>query len=121
MWWEFAVYIAVALVALYLVIWQRPFVRKYWKWLLAALPLIIVIVRVIAAIASRRQSGEGPARDLQRAIGSLRDKVDEANMEAAVHIAAARAKDKAKMDELKAVMAVKDRAERRRRLAKLVG
>jgi 4-amino-4-deoxy-L-arabinose transferase-like glycosyltransferase len=121
MWWEFAIYILVALVALYLIIWQKPFVKKYWKYLLAAIPLIIVIVRIIAWLVGRRQDGNGPANELHTAINSVRDSIQEANMEAAVNVAAARAKDQAKLDELKRVMAIKDRAERMKRLAKLVG
>jgi hypothetical protein len=121
MWWEFAIYIVVALVALYLVIFQRDFVRKYWKYLLAVLPLIIIAVRIIAVIVSRRQGDTTAARDLQGAIGNVRDDIEAANMEAAIRTAAARAKDQAKIDELKEVLAVKDRAERRNRLAQLVG
>jgi glucan phosphoethanolaminetransferase (alkaline phosphatase superfamily) len=121
MWWEFAIYIALALVALYLVIWQRPFVKKYWKYLLAAIPVIVVIVRFIAWLVSRKGDGTQSARELQSAIGSIRDQIEEANMEAAVHTAAARAKDQAKIDELKKVMAMKDKSERRKRLAQLVG
>lgn len=121
MWWEFVIYGVVALVALYLVIWQRTFVRKYWKYLLAALPLIIVIVRILVWIASRKQGGDDPTRQLHNAMSGIKDDIQEANMEAAVRIAAARAKDQAKIDELKRVMAIKDRSARRRALAGLVG
>jgi len=121
MWWEFVIYGAVALVVLYLVIWQRAFVKKYWKWLLAAIPLIVVIVRIIVWIAGKRQGRDDPARQLQGAITSMRDSIQEANMEATVRIAAARAKDQAKMEELKKVMRMSDKAARRRALAGLVG
>jgi len=121
MWWEFAIYTALALFALYLVIWQRAFVKKYWKYLVAVIPVVVVIVRFIAWLVSRKGDGSSTARDLQNSVGRVRDQIEEANMEAAVHVAAARAKDQAKIDELKRVMAMKDKAARRKRLAELVG
>lgn len=119
MWWEFAIYIALALGALYLLIWQMPFVKKYWKVIGAILILVVVIVFIIARIAGRRPADTGS--DLQGAISNVREKIEEANMEAAIHVAAARAKDQAKVDELKKTMAMKDKVARRKKLAELMG
>lgn len=120
MWWEFAIYIALALGMLYLVVFQTIFLKKYWKYILAVAFLVVIVVRIVAAIASRRPV-DGDSVDLQNAVGEIREKIEEANMEAAVRVAAARSKDQARMDELKAVMAIRDKVERRRRLAQMVG
>jgi membrane protein implicated in regulation of membrane protease activity len=121
MWWEFAIYIALALGSLYLLIWQRPFVKKYWKVIGAILILVVVIVFIIARIVAGRRNPTETGNDLQGAVSNVRESIEEANMEAAVRIAAARAKDQVKVEELKQVMAMKDKVARRKRLAQLVG
>jgi membrane protein implicated in regulation of membrane protease activity len=120
-WWEFTIYIALAVAALYLVIFQQAFVRKYWKVLGAILILVVVIVFIIARIVSGRRNTTETGTDLQGAVTTVREEIEDANREAAVRIAAARAKDQAKIDELKKVLAMKDRVARRKRLAQLAG
>jgi len=119
MWWEFVVYIALALIVLYLVVFQRTFLKKYWKYILAVIPVVVITLRIIAAITSRKPIPSDSS--LRDAVSDVRGSIEEANREAAVRIAAARAKDQAKVEELKKVMAITDKVERRRRLAQLVG
>jgi len=121
MWWEFTIYGVLAVACLYMLIFQQTFVRKYWKVILAVIVLVATIVFIIARIVFGRRNTTDTGRDLQGSVTRVREEIEDANREAAVRIAAARAKDQAKIEELQKVLAVKDRAERRRRLAQLVG
>lgn len=121
MWWEFAIYGVLAAVTLYLIIFQQAFVRKYWKVIGAVLILVVIVVFIIARVVSGRRNTVETGQDLQDAVTHIREEIEDANREAAIRIAAARAKDQEKIEELKEVLAIKDRSERRRKLAQLVG
>lgn len=121
--WEILILIAAAILLILLIVFRKnPYVKKYWKYALILIPgLIIVVIRCFIKDGKDNSSGEESIAPLQRKVDKLKDDLSEANLEAAVEISAARAKDEQKIEEIKEIKKIPDQKERLKKLAKLVG
>jgi len=119
--WEWIALAAILAVAIVIgVTWRNPVTRKYWKYALILLPAAVVIV--VSLINRRRGDGGGAGPDPVRgAMDDIKEDLHEAQMEAAIEVSAAKAKNAAKIEELKEVKKITDKSERRKRLAAMMG
>jgi hypothetical protein len=116
--------IGVAIIVLLVVFRKTVFVKLTWKYSLILLPVIFLIA---VALFSRKKTGTGgantapPQPDINTVLSKVKDRLNEANMQAAIEVTAARTQDQAKLDQLKKVTDIKDDTERRKQLAALLG
>lgn len=100
-----------------------PRVRQVGKIVLWGLALLGLALLVLLYMLSRRRlkpaPGDKQGEALVKEIGAVSQRIAHANAQAAVEVAVARTQDAAVKAELKETLAVKDGAERRRRLATL--
>jgi len=119
--WEWLALAAILAVAIVIgVTWKNPITRRYWKYGLILLPAVIVII--VSLINKRRGSAETEhAGALRGAIDDIKDDLHGVQMETAIEVSAAKAKNAVKIEELKEVKKISDKAERRKRLAAMMG
>jgi membrane protein implicated in regulation of membrane protease activity len=100
-----------------------PRLKQIGKWALWGLALLGLVVLVLLYMLSRRRlrpvSGDPTGEQLKQAIQKASNEIATANAQASVEIAVARTQDAAVKQELQETLAVKDGAERRRRMASL--
>ena len=111
--------LAVALIAgLGILFWKIPQARKYWKYFLILAPALFVIVLVVFLKWKRKNDKDNKAADaLKDSISDIKDKLIEVNLETAIEVSAAKAKNEEKIEELKEIKKIPDRSERLKRLA----
>lgn len=119
--WEWIALAAILAVAIVVgVTWKNPITRKYWKYALILLPAVVIIV--VSLVNRRKGSGaDGKPDALRGAMDDLKENLHEAQMESAIEVSAAKAKNAAKIEELKEVKKITDKSERRKRLAAMMG
>lgn len=102
-----------------------PNLKKYGKYALIAgggVVLILGYIFITSWMKKRRIGDEGMSEgteELKDVINEIGNKMTEAEIQADVEIAVARGEEKAAKEELKEVVKIKDRADRRRRLAEM--
>jgi hypothetical protein len=100
-----------------------PNIKKYGKYAVIIIVgglLILGYIFVTSWLKKKRVGDEGMSEgteDLTSIIGEIGNEMDEANTQAKVEIAVARTEEKVTKEELKKVVAMKDKVERRKRLA----
>ena len=101
--------------------WFVPALRKYFKYAVIVVPGVFVLV-VIFLLKSKNRDGkeQGKSEDLQDAVVDIKEKLAEVNMETAIKVSAAKAKDEVKVQELKEIKKIDDRKERLNRLAAMM-
>ena len=126
--WEILALAAVAIVVILLVIFRKnPHVKKYWKYSLVFVPLVLLIIlKIIIDIKNRGKINGSPAEvdradDLREKITELKDQITEVQLESAIEISAAKSKNEEVIKELEEVKQISDKRERRRRLADMIG
>lgn len=119
--WEWIALAAILMVAIVIgVTWKNPITRKYWKYALILLPAMIVIV--VSLVNRRKGSGGDEEPDVLRgAMDDIKEDLHEAQMESAIEVSAVKAKNAAKIEELKEVKKISDKSERRKKLAAMMG
>lgn len=123
--WELLAIIALSLAACLMVVFRKnAYVKKYWKYSIILLPAIVIIV--LRMITNKKNSNlshdmDESASALSNAIRDIKDDLNEANTVAVIEISAAKAKDSAKVEQLQEVVKIKDKRERRKRLADMLG
>lgn len=100
-----------------------PRVKKYAKYVgiaLAAVGLVVLYVMIKSWLKPKPKDGltEG-TEQLKDVLNEIGDRYTEANQQAAVEIVAARQEEATVKQELASVVAIKDKTERRKRLADL--
>lgn len=119
--WEWIALAAILAVAIVIgVTWKNPITRKYWKYSLILLPAVIVIIVSLVSKRKGQQTGEN-ATALRNAVDGIKDDLHEVQMETAIEVSAAKAKNAEKIEELKEVKKITDKSERRKRLAAMMG
>lgn len=106
------------------------FVKKFWKYLLVLFPLSVYLMqkgvyrvkkRTRAHTSDRMDTSEVLAEtNLEHKIEDLKDRLGEVNMEAAIEVSAAQTKNEQKVSQLEEAKKIKDKSERRKRLASLM-
>jgi len=123
--WELLAIIAFVVIAILGFLFRKnPIVKKYWKYGLILIPAVLVIImRMInnKNNANREEDIEESAGALQDAVSSIKEDLNEASMTAAIEVTAAKTKDEVKVKELQEVVRIKDKRERRKRLAGMIG
>lgn len=123
--WEIIVLAVAATVAILLFVFkENPYVKKYWKYSLILLPALLIVA--IKVINTRKETNKdkditNSATALNVAISEIKEDLNEAKITAAVEVTAAKTKDAVKIEELKEVIAIKNKSERRKKLAALIG
>jgi hypothetical protein len=106
---------SIALV-IYLIFKFSPSCRKYAKFVWIVIPVVVLILLIII---SRKKSFSDKENNIADVLEDLDEKLDEAKLVSAIEVSAAKQKNSDKIEELKKVTAIKDDAERRRRLIDL--
>jgi uncharacterized membrane protein YeiB len=124
--WEYLVLGAIAVLVILMVIFRNnPMVKLYWKYALILLPLVVLLILKIINDAKNKAVGSGTAPTkpdpLATQIQSIKDDLVEAQMTSAVEIAVAKTKNEETIKKLEEIKNIPDKAERRRRLAALIG
>jgi len=111
----------VIVAALGVLVWFVPQLRKYFKYFIIVAPALLVLVLTILGRTKRRDGKEREqAEALRDSIGKIKDKLTEVNLETAIQVSAAKAKNEVKIEELKQVKKIPDRSERLKRLAAMM-
>jgi len=111
----------VIVAALGVLVWFVPQLRKYFKYFIIVAPALLVLVLIILGRTKRRDGKEREqAEALRDSIGKIKDKLTEVNLETAIQVSAAKAKNEVKIEELKQVKKIPDRSERLKRLAAMM-
>lgn len=98
---------------------KNPYMKKYWKYSLILIPgLLLILYRLMTA---KKTSTPEEDQQLNDAIDSVKDRIEEAQLEAAVEVTIARTKDQELVKKLQEVKQIEDRRERARKLAELIG
>ena len=103
---------------------KNPIVKKYWKYGLILIPAVLVIImRMInnKKNANREEEIEEGASALQSAVTDIKEDLNEAKMTAAIEVTVAKTKDALKVEELKEVVQIVNKRERRKRLVDMIG
>jgi len=113
-----------SLVVLMFLFRKNPYVKKYWKITLILLPAVaIVVLKVLKN--SRNNKTEKDLQDgadeLAGTIAKVKDDLTEVNLTTAVEVTIAKTKDAETIKELKKVIAIPDKRERRKKLADMIG
>jgi membrane protein implicated in regulation of membrane protease activity len=118
--WIIALVAAIVAVLAFL-IWKIPQLRKYWKYFLIVAPALIILLLVIF-VKRKRKDGkeEQKAEALRDSITEIKEKLTEVQLETAVEVSAAKAKNEVKIEELKEVKKLPSRSERLKRLASMM-
>ena len=112
---------SVILAGLAFLVWKVPQLRKYWKFFLIIAPALIILILVILIKRKRTDDKEDEhAGALRDSIGEIKEKLTEVSLETAIEVSAAKAKNEAKIEELKEVKKLPDRSERLKRLASMM-
>jgi len=118
--WIIAVMAAIVAVLSFL-IWKIPQLRKYWKYFLIVAPALIILLLVILVKRKRKYGKEKQkAEALRDSITEIKEKLTEVQLETAVEVSAAKAKNEVKIEELKEVKKLPSRSERLKRLASMM-
>lgn len=100
-----------------------PLIKKYWKYgiiLIVGAAALIFWIMISSWLKRNDTSGEGMTEGtetMKDVIGEIGNKMTEADQQASVEIAVARGKEGAKKEELQKVVKIKDKSERRKRMA----
>ena len=123
--WEILALIVIAVLALVLFLFRKnPYVKKYWKYFLILAPVVVVLIlRIINSKSNARKDGKivESGEALKEAVEEVKEELKEANTVATIEVTAAKAKDAAKVEELKEVVKITDKKKRRKRLAAMLG
>lgn len=123
--WEIlSLCVVVLLVVLMVTFRKNPIVKKYWKYSLLLAPLVILIIlKIIMDIKNkgRETTTNQRSEDLSNNIQETRERIMDVQMECKAEIAVAKAKNDVVIKELEKVKKIPDRAERRKRLASMIG
>ena len=107
------------LIACLIVFRNTLFVKKYWKYALILIPAFLIVI--IKAFSNKKPPSPGETTELAKALGNVKEKLQEANMTATIEVTAAREKNLVKLEELKKATQIEDDRKRRERLAELMG
>ena len=123
--WEILSLCVIALLVVLMVIFRKnPIVKKYWRYALILIPLVILIIlKIIMDIKNKGRTTNTDQRseDLANNIQEIHEKIKDIQMESKAEIAVAKAKNDVVIKELEEVKKIPDRAERRKRLAAMIG
>ena len=123
--WEILALSVIAVVIVLLVVLRKnPYVRRYWKYSLVLLPLVVLIVlKIIMDIKNRGKLGtdDDEVSGLQNKITEIKEDMHDVQMETAIEISAAKTKNEEVLKTLEEVKNIPDKQERRRRLADMIG
>lgn len=124
--WEWVALIGMIVIGILLIIFRNTaFVKKNWKYFLILAPLMILVI--LRIISSRKDPGgatsSSSAKDdeLERKMETLKDKLQEVQMETAIEISAAKTKNEEVIKQLEEIKKIEDKSERRKRLAAMIG
>ena len=96
--------VLVALIANLIIFRNTMFVKKYWRYSLILIPAILIIIIKLFATTKKPTPGSSQeAENLGATISAVKDQLQEAHMTTAVEVTAIKAKDQAKLEELKKV------------------
>jgi len=114
-----ALVLGTALVVAAILLRKYPIMKKYWKYFLILIPgLLLILFRLMT---SKKNSNPAHDRQLSDAIDNVKDRIEEAQLEAAVEVTIARTKDQELVKRLEEIKKIDDRRERSKRLADLIG
>lgn len=124
--WEWLALTGVAVLVVLLIVFRNTtFVKQNWKYALILIPFVaLIVIRLVSGAkgkGSAASSSTGQGDDLGKAVEELKDKLQEAQMETAVEISAAKTKNEEVVKQLEEVKKIEDKTERRKRLASLMG
>jgi len=125
--WEIIIIAACLLIAILMgIFWKNPYVNKYRKCALILIPfLFVAIIKLIVDIKNRgnRASSTGGIKpeELRNSIDSIRNQIEEVQLETAIKVSAAKEKNSEKIRQLEEIKTIPDNMERLKRLAELVG
>jgi len=123
--WEILSLCVIALLVVLMVIFRKNLiVKKYWRYALILIPLVILIIlKIIMDIKNKGRTTNTDQRseDLANNIQEIHEKIKDIQMESKAEIAVAKAKNDVVIKELEEVKKIPDRAERRKRLAAMIG
>lgn len=112
------------LVVLMFLFRKNPYVKKYWKVTLILIPAVAMVVLKVLK-NSRNSKTEKDLQDgadeLAVTIAKVKDDLTEVNLTTAVEVTIAKTKDAETIKELKKVIAIPDKRERRKKLADMIG
>lgn len=104
------------------ILWKNPHMKKYRKYLIILAPAaFILVLTLISRGRYKKSKEEKKSDDLRNKIDEIKEDIKEVQMETAIEISAARAKNEEKIKELKEVKKIKDKSKRRKRLADMIG
>jgi hypothetical protein len=125
--WEWLSLIGISLIGVLLIIFRNTtFVKSTWKYFIILAPLaILLILKIISDSKSKGDtkpsSGDKSSDDMGKSIETLKDKLVEVQMESAIEISAAKVKNEDTINKLEEIKRIKDKSERRKRLAEMIG
>jgi glucan phosphoethanolaminetransferase (alkaline phosphatase superfamily) len=119
--WEYVILALIVIAVVLLIVCRdHPLVKKYWKYTLIAIPLVVLLIlKIISDIKSKPAPDEPDP--LAGKIQDLKDDLVEAQMTSAVEIAAAKEKNKEALEKLEEIKLIPDKAERLKKLAAMIG
>jgi len=125
--WEWISLIGISLIGVLLIIFRNTtFVKSTWKYSIILAPLAILLILKIISDSKRKgdtkpSSGDKSSDDMGKSIETLKDKLVEVQMESAIEISAAKVKNEDTINKLEEIKRIKDKSERRKRLAEMIG
>ena len=125
--WEWLSLIGISLIGVLLIIFRNTtFVKSTWKYFIILAPLAtLLVLKIIADSKSKGDtkpsSGDKSSDDMGKSIETLKDKLVEVQMESAIEISAAKVKNEDTINKLEEIKRIKDKSERRKRLAEMIG
>ena len=96
---------------------NNPIIEKYWKYTLILLPAVILVV---LSIINKRKDSTTRTDSLVKTIDQVKTDLHEANLVAAIKVAAANQGQKEKIDKLSEIKQIDDQSERIKKLAEMM-
>ena len=112
--------IAIAIIASVVLLWKKPWFKKYRRYVLIVSPVVFLIITTMV-MKRKNKDGDKKSEDLRNKIEDMKEDLKEVQMETAVEVNAARAKNQEVLNELQEVKKIEDKVERRKRLASMIG
>jgi len=105
--------IAVVSIAFAIIMWKMPITRKYWFYIVI---LSGGLITLLNALLNREKNNEDDST-LKEELNEIKDNLKEANDRAKLEVKVAKEKNAEKMDKVKKISKIKDKTERRKKIA----
>jgi hypothetical protein len=118
-----AILMLAAVITTLMVIYRKTyFVKITWRYNLILIPIVILVVAKLFSMKKKQVDSNTPNKpNFIQAIDEVQARITEVNQTTAIEVAAIKTENKVKLEELKAVTKMKDDAERRKRIAEMMG